>query len=738
MDDLPPSLEAPPTAPAHVPPSHGHGGDGHGDDHGGGHDHEHHELGFIRTYIFSTDHKTIGIQYLVGGFSFLMFGFMIMLLMRWQLAFPGQALTWDNAMLHIGYQWDQIWYHLGVLAQPPTDPVPFPPDPDHPCFMQWLFGKEQMNGGVMTGDFYNTLGAMHGTIMVFFGIVPVAFAAFGNYVMPLQIGTIDMAFPRLNMGSVILFFISALLMFGSFLVPGGAAKSGWTSYTPLATISDQPLQTYFLLAGDLKFTFFGLWANNPMHVGLPLWFTTTEPKHFAESFASGDFVRWHKDLWPMWLTGQSVWIIAMAFNITSSLLSSVNFITTIVQLRAKGMGWMRMPFFVWTQFVTAFLLLLAFPPLEAAAFMQLMDRLAGSCLFSPGGLVINGAAQNNAGGGTPLLWQHLFWFLGHPEVYVLILPGLGIIAEVVANNSRKPIWGYNQMVYGLLVLGFLSMIVWAHHMYLTGMGTAVSSFFQLTTIIISVPTILILSSLIISLWGGSIRFTSPMLWATAFLPLFGIGGLTGIPLAFNAPDTFLHDSYYIIAHFHYVIAPGTIFALFAGTHYWYPKATGRIMSEFWNKVHFWPTMILMNCVFFPMFLQGMAGMHRRMYDGGSTYDQLNHAVLHWNVFISEAAWLMGVAQIPFILNFALSWKYGRKVSDNPWEATTLEWAAPSPPPHGNFTRPIVAYRGPYEYSVPGDPTDFTPQCDAPRSTRKTPISGPAPAEETSIGFPPLS
>ena len=695
MDDLPPSSEAH-AAPAHAPAGHGHD---HHDDHG----HEHHELGFIRTYIFSTDHKTIGIQYLIAGLSLLLFGFGLMLLMRWQLAFPGEALTWGNASLHMGYQWDQIWYNLGVLSNPPVVPTPYPPDPDHPCLMQMIFGKEQMPGGVMTGDFYNTLGAMHGTIMVFFGIVPVAFAAFGNYVFPLQIGAVDMAFPRLNMGSVILFFISAVLMMGSFFVPGGAAKSGWTSYTPLATISDQPQPYYNLFTG----------------------------KEVLD--ASG-----HPALWPLWLTGQSVWIIAMAFNITSSLLSSVNFITTMVQLRVKGLTWMRLPFFCWTQFMTAFLLLLAFPPLEAAALMQLMDRLAGSSLFSPGGLVVGGTPWPSSGGGTPLLWQHLFWFLGHPEVYVLILPGLGIIAEVIANNSRKPLWGYNQMVYGLFALGFLSMIVWAHHMYLTGMGTAVSSFFQLTTIIISVPTILILSSLIISLWGGAIRFTPPMLWACAFLPLFGIGGLTGIPLAFNAPDTFLHDSYYIIAHFHYVIAPGTIFALFAGVHYWYPKATGRVMSDFLNKLHFWPTMILMNCTFFPMFLQGMAGMHRRMYDGGATYEILNKNVIGWNVFISESAWLMGLAQIPFIINFFWSWKYGRKVSDNPWEATTLEWAAPSPPPHGNFPKPIVAYRGPYEYSVPGEPTDFTPQCEPPSSRMPIKISGPPPEEERNIGFPPLT
>ena len=684
MDDLPPSTET-----HAMVASHGH------DDHAHDHGHEHHELGFWRSYVFSTDHKVIGIQYMLAGLFSLFFGFCLMLLMRWQLAFPGQALTWANASAHMGYQWDQIWYHLGLLSSAPVTPTPILPDPNHPPLLERIFGRDQMPGGIMTGDFYNTLGAMHGTIMVFFGIVPLGFAAFGNYVMPLQIGAPDMAFPRLNMGSVILFYLSAVIMFLSFFVPGGAAKSGWTSYTPLATISDQPQNAIF-------------WGHD---------------FHY---------------MWPMWLTGQSVWIIAMAFNITSSLLSSVNFITTIVQLRVKGMGWMRMPFFVWTQFVTAFLLLLAFPPLEAAALMQLMDRLSGSSLFSPGGLVVGGTPIINGGGGSPLLWQHLFWFLGHPEVYVLVLPGLGIIAEVVANNARKPLWGYNQMVYGLLVLGFLSMIVWAHHMYLTGMGTAVSSFFQLTTIIISVPTILILSSLIISLWGGSIRFTTPMLWATAFLPLFGIGGLTGIPLAFNAPDTFLHDSYYIIAHFHYVIAPGTIFALFAGISYWYPKATGRIMNETLGKLHFWPTMVLMNCVFFPMFLQGMAGMHRRMYDGGATYEMLNQNVLHWNVFISESAWLMGLAQIPFIINFCFSWKYGRKVSDNPWEATTVEWSAPSPPPHGNFIGTPVVYRGPYEYSVPGHATDFTPQTELPTAGRLIPIRGPMPADERSIGFPHMS
>ncbi len=348
---------------------------------------------------------------------------------------------------------------------------------------------------------------------------------------------------------------------------------------------------------------------------------------------------------------------------------------------------MRLPFFVWAQFVTAFLLLLAFPPLEAAVVMQLMDRIAGTSFFMPTGLVVNGAPVQISGGGSPLLWQHLFWFLGHPEVYVLILPGMGIVAEIIANNTRKPLWGYKSLVFAALVLGFLSFIVWAHHMWLTGMGSVVSAFFQTTTMIISIPSVIILSAFFISLWGGSIRFNVPMLFATAFLPMFGIGGLTGIPLAFNSADLYLHDTYYVIAHFHYIVAPGTIFAVFAGIYFWFPKATGRRMNEFWGKVHFWPSLICMNVIFLPMFLQGMLGMHRRWYDGGQGWTLASEKVwglsgFEWNTPISIAAWVMGLAQIPFIINFFWSIKHGEKVNDNPWEATTLEWTAPSPPPHG--------------------------------------------------------
>jgi len=299
---------------------------------------------------------------------------------------------------------------------------------------------------------------------------------------------------------------------------------------------------------------------------------------------------------------------------------------------------------------------------------------------------------------------------------VLILPAMGIVAEIIANNTRKPLWGYKSLVYSVLSIGFLSFIVWAHHMYLTGMGTKISTFFQTTTMIISIPSVIILTCLFISLWGGSIRFNTPMLFALAFLPMFGIGGLTGLPLGFNFSDLHLHDTYYVIAHFHYVVAPGTIFGLFAGIYYWYPKITGRMMSEFWGKVHFWLSLIFMNLVFQPMFTQGFAGLNRRMYDGGATYAGaegivgIPDSIIHMNVNISHAAWALGLAQLPFIFNFFWSIGRGKKVtSDNPWDATTIEWQTPTPPPHGNFTKPIEAHRGPYEYSVPNARGDFTPQ-----------------------------
>lgn len=565
-----------------------------------------HKLPFWRKYIFSTDHKWIGYQYGFTALFFLFFGFCLVMLMRWQLAYPEQALPYIGKFL----------------------------------------GEARMPGGVMLPEFYNELGAMHGTIMVFLGIVPLAVGAFGNFVTPLQVGAPDMAFPRLNMASYWFYFVGGVVMLASFFVPGGAASSGWTAYAPLSVIASD---------------------------------------------------------------GQTWWLVGMVLLVQSSLLGAMNIIVTIFQLRAPGLTWMRLSFFVWAMLITSFLLVLAFPPLLGASILQLMDRVAGTSFFMPSGLIISGQVSEFAGGGNVLLWQHLFWFLAHPEVYVLILPAMGIVTEVIANNIRKPLWGYKAMVYSLIFLGFMSFIVWAHHMYLTGMGTAISAFFQATTMIISVPSIVILTSLFLSLWGASIRFNTPMLFALAFLPMFGIGGLTGLPLGLSVSDIHLHDTYYVIAHFHYIVAPGTIFGLFAGIYFWIPKATGRKMNEFLGHLHFWPSLIAMNYIFMPMFIMGLAGVSRRLYDGGAQYAHAQD-FLHLNVTSSWAAWALGLAQIPFIINFF--WTiFGKKnvTSDNPWQATTIEWATPTPPGHGNFIKEIKCYRGPYEYSVPGARTDYSPQ-----------------------------
>jgi len=568
-------------------------------------DNHHEELPFWRKYIFSTDHKVIGIQYGLSGFTFLLFGFCLMMIMRWQLAYPGE-------------------------------PIPL---------IGGLFGDARAPGGIMLPEFYNELGAMHGTIMVFLGVVPIAVGGFGNYVMPLQIGAPDMAFPKLNMFSYWSMFIGGVIMCCSFFADGGAAQSGWTSYPPLSIVASQ---------------------------------------------------------------GQTYWLLGMLFLIFSSLLGSLNFIVTILPLRAPGLSLMRLPFFVWAQLVTSFLLVLAFPPLQGAATMQFMDRVFGTSFFMPTGLVVGGVPAALSGGGNPLLYQHLFWFLAHPEVYVLILPALGVVAEIIANNTRKPLWGYRSIVISTVFLGFMSFIVWAHHMFMTGMGTAMSTFFQATTMIISIPSVVILTALVMSLWGGAIRFNVPMLFALAFLPMFGIGGLTGLPLGLASPDIHFHDTYYVIGHFHYVVAPGTIFALFAGVYYWFPKATGKMLNETLGKLHFWISFVFINGVFMPMFFQGLAGVSRRLYD--QTFYSHGAAVQGLTVFSSVCAWGLGIAQLFFLVNFFWSLKSGKKVeNDNPWQGTTLEWAAPTPPPHGNFLEAPRVYRGPYEYRVPGADSDFSPQ-----------------------------
>lgn len=613
---------------------------------------EHHsDLPFWRKYIFSIDHKVIGIQYGITGLMFLFIGFALMTLMRWQLAWPEEPVPYwifvsipaviGLIIMFIGGKKNPYFSLGGLLFLGVSGLI-------------WYFFSDLTDSslrtpfGIIKPEFYNEMGAMHGTIMVFLGVVPLAVGAFGNYVLPLQIGAPDMAFPKLNMASYWVFFVGGILMLGSFFQPMGAAQSGWTSYPPLANI-------------------------NP---------------------------------------GQTMWLIAMIFVITSSLLGAINFIVTTVQLRAKGLTWMRLPFFVWTQFVTAFLLLLAFPALEAGAILQLMDRVAGTSFYMASGMIVGGKVLEIAGGGSALLWQHLFWFLAHPEVYVLILPAIGIVTEIIVNNTRKPLWGYKWMVYSLFFMGFMSFLVYAHHMFITGMGNIAAIWFQTTTMIISIPSIVFLAVLVFTLWGGSIRFNVPMLFAISFIPMFGIGGLTGLPLGLAPPDIHLHDTYYVIGHFHYVVAPGTLLALFAGIYYWFPKMTGRKLNDMLGKIHFWGTIIGMNLVFGPMMIQGLAGVSRRLYDGGATYDHAQ-PVLFLNEWMTWGAWMIGIFQIAFILNIFLTLRKKKNATDNIWQATTLEWsAAPSPPiAHGNFDTVPEVFRSAYEYNVPvnGSVKEFYPQ-----------------------------
>ena len=495
-----------------------------------------------------TNHKTVGLQYGVTALAFLLVGFLLMILMRIQLAWPGQPL---------------------------------------PAWMGSWLGESSAPGGIILPEFYNQLVAMHGSVMVFLAVVPLAAGAFANYCVPLEIGAEDMAFPKLNAASYWLFLLAGVIMSASFFVEGGAARSGWTSYAPLAVIEPQ---------------------------------------------------------------GQNYWLIGIILLGLSSALNAINVITTVLHSRRLGLTLMRLPFFVWSQLITALLLLLAFPALQAAAFLQLLDRVAGTSFFLPSGLMVGGVPlQGIAGGGNPLLWQHLFWFLGHPEVYVLILPAMGLVAEVITTNARRPLWGYGLMVASVLFMGGMSMLVWAHHMFLTGMGTSLTSFFQITTFIISIPSVILVSSLVLTLWGGSITFNTAMLFALAFLPMFGIGGLTGLPLGLAASDVSLHDTYYVVAHFHYLVAPGTVFALFAGIYHWWPRVTGRALNETLGKIHFWGSFLCMNAIFLPMFAVGLMGVNRRLWDAGASYAHAQ-PTLAWQAHMTYAAFALGVFQLPFIWN----------------------------------------------------------------------------------------
>jgi cytochrome c oxidase subunit 1 len=555
--------------------------------------------GFIRKYVFSLDHKVIGLQYYFLALAAVLVGMFLSLLMRIHLVWPTIELP--------------VFGHL----QPET---------------------------------YLTLLTMHGTIMVFFVLTTAPQGGFGNYFLPIQIGAPDMAFPVLNMLSFWTTFLAFLVMVAAFFVEGGAPLGGWTFYAPLSAIPS---------AGPGQ--------------GL----------------------------------GADLWIVSIALFCVASLMGALNFITTTLDMRARGMSMMRMPLTCWAWFVTAMLALLAFGVLLAAGILLLLDRNIGTSFFVPGGLVISGVPVKHSG-GSPLLWQHLFWFFGHPEVYIAILPAMGVASQLLSTFSRKPIFGYRAMVYAILGIGILGFLVWGHHMFMSGMSPYSAFAFSIMTMAIGVPSAIKTFNWLGTLWHGRIRLTSPMLFAIGFVSLFVSGGLSGPFLAQPPLDIPLHDTYFVVAHFHLIMGVAAIFGIFAATYYWFPKMFGRMMNEPLAKLHFWFTFVGTYAIFMPMHYLGMAG-HPRRY---SQLTELNflQGLLPLQKFITIAAFITMAGQFIFLANFVWSLFKGRKAEMNPWEATTLEWTVPSPPPHDNFggVTPVV-YHGPYEYSVPGAPKDYTMQ-----------------------------
>lgn len=556
--------------------------------------------GFIRKYIFSRDHKVIGIQYILLALVAVFVGMFLSLMMRLHLVWPNLKL---------------------------------------PLF------------DVMTPEQYLALMTMHGTIMVFFVLTTAPQSGFGNYFLPIQIGAPDMAFPTLNMLSFWFTFLSFLVMLAAFFVVGGAPISGWTAYVPLSAIGE----------------------------------------------IAGPGLGW----------GQSLWIISIAIFSGASLMGALNFITTTLDLRTRGMSLLRMPLTVWAWFVTAILALLGFAVLLAAGILLLLDRHAGTSFFVPAGLVVSDKIIPHSG-GSPLLWQHLFWFFGHPEVYIAILPGMGIVSHVLSTFARKPIFGYRAMVYAIFAIAGLGLMVWGHHMFVSGMSPYSGFAFSLLTMSIGVPSAIKTFNWIGTLWGGQLRFTTAMLYAMGFVSLFVTGGLSGLFLAQPTVDIPLHDTYFVVAHFHIIMGVAAIFGMFAATYYWVPKMFGRRLSEGLGKVHFWITFVGVYAIFMPMHFMGIAGHPRRYAD--TTAVQFLGELDPVHFFITLAAFVTIGAQILFVINLVWGLFRGEKVGINPWEATTLEWTVPSPPPHDNFHGHFpTVYRGPYEYSVPGAEKDFLPQ-----------------------------
>jgi cytochrome c oxidase subunit 1 len=550
--------------------------------------------GFLRRYLFTTDHKIIGLQYFFLSLVAVLIGVVLSLLMRIHLVWPNLSLPF-----------------LGQIK------------PEN--YLQYL--------------------TMHGTLMVFFVLSTVPQNGFGNYFLPLQLGASEMALPKLNSIGFWVTLAALCVLVSAFFVPGGASLAGWTQYAPLSVLP----------------------ATGP-----------------------GQGI------------GTDLWLASIGLFCVASILSAINFITTTIKLRAEGMHWLRMPLTCWTWFVAAILSLLAFSILLGAVILLLLDRNAGTSFFVPSGLVVSGRAVAR-GGGSPLLWQHLFWFFGHPEVYIAILPGMGVTSHLLSVFSRKPVFGYRAMVAATIAIGALGFMVWGHHMFVSGMNPYAGFAFSTLTTAIAVPSAIKTFNWMGTIWRGQIRFTTPLLFSVGFVSLFITGGLTGPILAQPALDMYLHDTYFVVAHFHLIMAMAGLFAVFAATHFWFPKMFGRMMSERLGKLHFWITFLGAYAMFLPMHLLGIAGHPRRYSE--LTGAQYVMALAPLQKFITIAAIVTISGQVLFIVNFFWSMFKGAAAGANPWECTTLEWTLPSPPPENGFgeREPVITH-APYEYSMPGPPT----------------------------------
>jgi len=508
---------------------------------------------------------------------------------------------------------------------------------------------EWIQNGKLDPEFYLALVTMHGTIMVFFVLTAGLSGTFSNFLIPLQIGARDMASGFLNMLSYWFFFLSSAIMMMSLFIKTGPASGGWVIYPPLSALPQA-------IEGS----------------GL----------------------------------GMTMWLVSMTFFIVSTLLGGLNYVTTIINLRTKGMTFTRLPLTIWAFFITAIIGILSFPVLLSAALLLVFDRSFGTSFYLSE-IYIGGEALHNEG-GSPILFQHLFWFLGHPEVYIVLIPALGITSEIVATNSRKPIFGYKAMIFSIVAIAFLSFIVWAHHMFVTGMNPFLGSIFMFLTLIIAVPSAVKAFNYIATLWRGNIVFTPAMLFSIGLVSFFISGGLTGIVLGNSAVDIQLHDTYFVVAHFHIVMGSASFFGMLAGVYHWFPKMFGRMMDERLGYIHFWLTFIGVYLIFFPMHYIGIAGFPRRYYSW-TNFDAFN-SFTDLNELISIAAIITFVSQFIFIFNFFYSIFKGRVSSLNPWNSNTLEWTTPLHPGHGNWPGEIPAvYRWPYDYSKPGSAADFIPQ-----------------------------